>query len=67
MQELRERTEQAAARALEHRLTSGEVLTYQQDGWVVREWPGGRVERLCRSEDFLAGDFPVAAPPSSHS
>lgn len=63
MEELRERTEQAAARALGRQRESGEVMTYHQDGWVVREWPGSRVERLCRAEEFRAEDFPVTAPP----
>ena len=44
--------------ALADRLTRGEILTYDPDGWVVREFPGQRIVRICRSEDFRAEEFP---------
>ncbi len=52
--------------ALAQRRANGEIMTYVQDGWVVREFPGQRVERLCRLEDFESADFPVLAPTECH-
>jgi hypothetical protein len=49
-------------RALAERRAGGEIMAYVKDGWVVREFPGQRVERLCRLEDFKAADFPLPAP-----
>jgi len=48
-------------RALAERRAQGEVMTYVRDGWVFREFPGIRVERLCRLEDFKAADYPTPA------
>lgn len=50
--------ERAAAVSSEQRRATGEVLTYQLDGWMVRESPGGRIERLCPVEAFRAADYP---------
>ena len=35
----------------------GEILFYALEGWMVREYPGGRIERLCPAEQFRAADF----------
>ena len=48
----------AAAKGLARRRASGEILTYELDGWVVQEHPGGRVERLAPIGRFRAADFP---------
>lgn len=48
-----------AARAA--RVRSGEIMTYVQQGWVVREYPGGRIERLAPVERFRDEDFPYPA------
>ncbi|WP_010518344.1 MULTISPECIES: hypothetical protein [Komagataeibacter] len=48
----------AGERAREVRAASGEIMTYVQNGWVVREYPGGRVERLALLEEFRDEDFP---------
>jgi len=37
--------------ALAERRTRGENMTYGRDGWVFREYPGQRVERICLLED----------------
>lgn len=49
----------SANAALEHRLQTGEILTYVVDGWVVREHPAGRIERLAPLADFRDEDFPT--------
>ncbi|WEQ50948.1 hypothetical protein LV478_02350 (plasmid) [Komagataeibacter oboediens] len=51
----------AGERAREARTASGEIMTYVQKGWVVREFPGGRVERLAPLEEFRDEDFPYPA------
>ena len=51
--------ERAAKIALQHRRDTGEIMTYLQDGWVVREYPGQRVVRLAPVGTFKAEDFPV--------
>ncbi len=48
-----------SAAALADRRARGEIMTYVLDGWVCREFPGMRIERLCRLEDFRAADYPV--------
>lgn len=50
--------ELAAQRALAMRRASGEILTYHLDGWVVREFPGGRIERLAPIGQYRNEDFP---------
>ncbi len=40
------------------RVASGEIMTYVMDGWVVREFPGGRIDRLAPLADFRNEDFP---------
>ena len=50
--------EEAARRALARRLASGAVLTYELDGWMVEEHPGGRIERLAPAGEFRAAAFP---------
>jgi len=36
----------------------GEVMTYARDGWIFREDPGRRIVRLCRTEEFVAANYP---------
>lgn len=48
----------AAGKGPARRQANGEVMTYALDGWMVREYPGGRIERLCPVEQFRAEDFP---------
>ena len=49
----------AAEEALQLRRARGEIMTYELDGWIVREYPGQRVERLAPVGQFRAEDFPV--------
>jgi hypothetical protein len=58
-----EEIERRGLAALADRRARGEVMTYDLDGWMVREFPGRRIVRLCRSEDFRAADFPCPACP----
>ncbi len=58
MQAEREALDRAAQKALEQRRAEGEIMTYHLDGWMVREFPGMRIERLCPLEEFRADDFP---------
>ena len=50
--------DRAAANSLAQRHASGEIRTYGLDDWMVREYPGGRIERLCPIDDFRVADFP---------
>jgi len=59
--EIAEDLTQRSRKALAERRASGEIMTYVRDGWVFREFPGIRVERLCRLEDFKAADYPTPA------
>ncbi len=43
---------QRSRKALAERRAQGEIMTYVRDGWVFREFPGIRVERICRLEDY---------------
>lgn len=52
-------------RALADRRARGEIMTYRLDGWMVREFPGMKIVRLCPAEKFRAADFPYPAPRSS--
>ena len=65
MQAERRALAEAAQRSLEQRRASGAILSYNLDGWVVREHPGGRIEQLAPIDQFRAADFPypVPAPP----
>jgi len=51
-----------AAASLEQRRANGEIMTYVRDGWVFQEFPGKRVERICRLEELNATDYPLPAP-----
>ena len=51
--------ERAAKIALQQRRDTGEIMTYHEDGWVMREYPGQRVVRLAPIGEFKAEDFPV--------
>jgi len=62
MDEIAEDLSQRSLRALAERRANAEIMTYVQDGWVFREFPGRRVERLCRLEDYKSADFPLLAP-----
>jgi hypothetical protein len=61
MDEIAEDLTARSRRALAERRASGEIMTYVRDGWVYREFPGIRVERLCLLEDFKAADYPIPA------
>ena len=50
--------ERAAKIALEKRRTTGEIMTYHLDGWVVREYPGQRIVRLAPISEFRYEDSP---------
>lgn len=55
--------ERRSLAALADRRARGEIMTYHLDGWVVREFPGMRIVRLCREEDFRAEDHPYPSCP----
>jgi len=48
-----------SAAALADRRARGEIMTFEEDGWVYREYPGQRVVRLCRLEDFEPDDYKI--------
>jgi len=48
-----------SAAALADRRARGEIMTFEEDGWVYREFPGQRVVRLCRLEDFEPDDYKI--------
>ena len=50
--------ESAAQKALALRRTGGEILTYELDGWIVREYPGHRIERLAPVGKYRNEHFP---------
>ncbi len=58
--------EAASRKSLEQRRASGAILTYELDGWVVREHPGQQIERLAPIGEFRNEDFPYPGfkPPS---
>ena len=58
MQVERAALQRAAEKALAQRRASGEIMTYELDGWVVREHPGQRIERLAPIGQFRNEDFP---------
>ena len=51
--------EEAARKALDRRLASGAVLTYELDDWVVEEHPGGRIKRLTPMGGVSGGGVPL--------
>ncbi len=53
-----EAIEHAGREARAERIARGEIMTCIVDGWVVGEYPGGRVERLAPVTDFRGEDFP---------
>ncbi len=50
--------ETAAQKALALRRADKEILTYELDGWVVREHPGHRIERLAPIGQYRNELFP---------
>ncbi len=48
------RGEEAGRAALADRRAPGETMVYIEDGWVVIEYGDGRIERVCREEEFRA-------------
>ena len=66
MQAERVALQRAAENSLARRRANGEVMTYELDGWVVREHPGQRIERLAPIGQFRNEDFPYPGftPPS---
>lgn len=67
MQAEREAVERASRNALAQRRASGAILSYELDGWMVREHPGGRIERLAPIGQFRPEDhpYPGFTPPPS--
>ena len=55
----RENMEMAGRLALEQRRANGEIMTYLEDGWIVREYPGQRIVKLAPVDEFRADDFPI--------
>lgn len=55
----RENMERAGLIALEQRRANGEIMTYLEDGWIMREYPGQRVVRLAPAGEYRSGDFPI--------
>ena len=53
-----EMLERAGLAALAKRRASGQIFTYELDGWVVQEHPGGVIERLAPADEFKAANFP---------
>lgn len=49
----------AAQIALQQRRARGEIMTYELDGWIVREYPGQKIVQLARAGEFRAEDHPV--------
>jgi len=66
MQAERAALQRAAEKALAKRRASGEILTYELEGWVVQEHPGGRIERLAPIEQFRneGSPYPGFTPPA---
>lgn len=58
MQAERAALQRASERALAKRRASGEILTYELEGWVVQEHPGGRIEHLAPIDQFRDEDCP---------
>lgn len=58
MQVERAALQRAAEKALAKRRASGEILTYELEGWVVQEHPGGRIERLAPIDQFRNEGYP---------
>ena len=56
-----ENMELAGRIGLAQRRARGEIMTYELDGWLVREYPGQRIERLAPVGNYRAEDFPVVA------
>ena len=66
MQAQRVALQRAAEKALAMRRASGEILTYELEGWIVQEHPGGRIERLAPTDQFRNEDhpYPGFTPPA---
>lgn len=66
MQAERAALQRAAEKVLAKRRASGEILTYELEGWVVQEYPGGRIERLAPIDWFRDEDnpYPRFIPPA---
>ena len=47
-----EEIERRSLAVLADRRARGEIMTDHLDGWAVREFPGMRIVRLCKEEDF---------------
>lgn len=58
MQALRKAVDCAAQNALAQRRANGDTMTYQLDSWMVREFPGMHIERLCPVDEFTVEKFP---------
>ena len=66
MQAERAALQRAAEKALAKRRASGEILTYESEGWVVQGHPGGRIERLAPIDQFRdeGSPYPGFTPPA---
>ena len=66
MQAERVALQRASEKALAMRRASGEILTYELEGWVVQEHPDGRIERLAPIDQFRNEDhpYPGFTPPA---
>ena len=53
--------ERASKIAQEKRREAGEIMMYDLDGWVVREYPGRLIVRLAPVDEFRFEDFPDVA------
>ena len=54
-----ETIKRSAGLVLQKRRDAGEIMTYDLDGWVVREYPGQRVVHLAPIGQFRSEDHPV--------
>ena len=54
-----EAIKRSAGLVLQKRRDAGEIMTYDLDGWVVREYPGQRVVRLAPIGQFRPESHPI--------
>lgn len=58
MDEIDEELTRRSRLALARRRAVGEIMTYEEAGWIVREYPGQRIVRLCPVDEFKVVDWP---------
>ena len=54
-----ETIKRSAEVGLQKRREAGEIMTYDLDGWVVREYPGQRIVHLAPIGQFRPEDHPI--------